>query len=211
MSGWTAVIPVKPWRLGKSRLHSSRRITLARAFALDTLEATAATPSVGRVVVVSSEAGLILPARSLGAAIVADHPLKGAGGLAAAVDLGRRWAVSRFPGEPIVVVPADLPCLTPEVLDGVLAEAAEPATSFVPDAQGDGTTLLAARIPRVLPIAYGPGSADLHRAAGAHPLFDVDPRARRDVDTVLDLQAAAQLGTGRHTRRATAPRLRATG
>ena len=56
--GWTIVVPVKPAALGKTRLTAvtADRETLARAIAIDTIVAAAATPRVSHVLVVTDDA-----------------------------------------------------------------------------------------------------------------------------------------------------------
>jgi 2-phospho-L-lactate guanylyltransferase len=103
------------------------------------------------------------------------------------------------PRSPIVVVPADLPALTARTIDQALHKLAHGRSSFVPDSSGVGTTLLAAAEPSLRRPAYGPGSARLHAAQGAQMVVYVDPRVRRDVDTVRDLQEAEALGVGPRT------------
>ena len=69
----------------------------------------------------------------------------------------------------------------------------------VPDTEGTGTVLLAARTPAGLDPAFGAGSFAEHVRRGALPL-DLDlPRLRRDVDTPADLEAALALGLGHRT------------
>jgi 2-phospho-L-lactate guanylyltransferase len=85
--------------------------------------------------------------------------------------------------------------------DAVLQGAASGGANsvFVPDAQGTGTVLLAARHAAALRPAFGPGSAAAHEALGALRLEPALPRLRRDVDTAADLAEALELGCGRRT------------
>jgi len=69
----------------------------------------------------------------------------------------------------------------------------------VPDADGTGTVLLAARTPARLDPAFGPVSFAEHLRRGAVPLPLDLPRLRRDVDTPADLDAALALGVGART------------
>jgi 2-phospho-L-lactate/phosphoenolpyruvate guanylyltransferase len=71
--------------------------------------------------------------------------------------------------------------------------------SFVPDAGGHGTVLLAATGDEPLAPRFGPDSARAHEQAGATRLHGEWPTLRRDVDTAADLAAASVLGLGRHT------------
>lgn len=197
-TGWTAVVPVKPWALAKSRLHlvESHRDAVARAFAQDTLRVLAEAPSVARVVVVTVQKEMWSIAREWGARAVADRPLLTNDPLNAAVTTGRGWALSRHAASPIVVVPADLAAMTVEALETALVALAERESGFVADLAGTGTTLLAARTPAVLCSAYGRGSAAHHRALGLREAIGLDPRVRLDVDSRADLAEAQHLGLG---------------
>lgn len=72
-------------------------------------------------------------------------------------------------------------------------------SAFVPDADGEGTTMSWGATHEHVKAAYGLGSAARHSAQGARALVDVDLRARLDVDTVGDLALAHLLGVGIRT------------
>lgn len=198
MSGFTVVYPVKPWRLGKSRLalDSRPRQELARAFALDVLDVLREVEAVEHVLVVSDEGELRSAANRIGATVLSDRPLVSNDSLNDAIRAGARWAVVRRPLSPIVVVPSDLPALTPEALAGALASGSDGDRAFVPDAWSRGTTLLIAPDPVQLVPDFGGHSAQRHAAAGYRELTDCDPRVRTDVDTIEQLRAARHLGLG---------------
>jgi 2-phospho-L-lactate guanylyltransferase len=73
-------------------------------------------------------------------------------------------------------------------------------SSFVSDAGGEGTTLLAALCASRFNPLYGPGSRLRHSHAGAREL-EVPPGSglRQDVDTLDDLALAQAIGVRRHT------------
>lgn len=183
---WTVVIPVKGTGRGKSRIAvpAELRRRLALAMALDTVEAAAGARSVGRVLAVVEDPG---DARAMCAVHgVLAHRTQRTGLNPAILD-GLQVVADRWPG-PVAVLPGDLPGLTPDDLDEALELCAAHAFAVVPDRQGVGTTLLAARHPALLVPSYGPDSFARHRAAGAAPieLPDQSP-IRRDVDVVGDL------------------------
>jgi 2-phospho-L-lactate guanylyltransferase len=196
VSGWTAIVPVKRWALAKSRLarDEDMRGRLARAFALDVLHELGRSAQVEAIVIVSAEAGLAPIAWRLGATVIVDRPLRSGNGLNLAIDAGRHWALARRPGDPVVVVPTDLPAMSAETLDNFLGSLGRRPRCFVPDAAGTGTTLLCAERPGDLDPAYGIGSALAHEARGHVARPDADARLRRDVDTVDDLAQARLLG-----------------
>jgi 2-phospho-L-lactate/phosphoenolpyruvate guanylyltransferase len=197
---WTLVLPVKGGPLAKSRLGA--RPELAAAITLDCLDAVRACPAVGRVLVVTSDQAMRGAARALGAHVVPEA--RPGAGLVPAIDAGVRVASLACAG-PTAVLLADLPALRPEDLAVALAavdarlrdEAASMAV--VPDKEGSGTVLLAARTPADLDPAFGPDSLAEHVRRGAVAL-DLDlPGLRRDVDTPADLDAALALGVGPRT------------
>jgi 2-phospho-L-lactate guanylyltransferase len=201
-SRWTVVLPVKGGPAAKSRLGGPPE--LAAAIVQDSLDAISSCPEVLRVVVVSPDpalAGQIIPV----AAVVVPERLPGAG-LVEAVRDGVDRTGDR-PG-PVAVLLPDVPAARPEDIGAALratraALADRPAApmAVVPDAEGTGTVLLAARSARGLDPAFGPQSAAEHVRRGAVRL-DLDlPRLRRDVDTPADLRTVLELGAGPRTAR----------
>ncbi|PVU83914.1 2-phospho-L-lactate guanylyltransferase [Cellulomonas sp. WB94] len=201
---WTLVVPVKDARLGKTRLaehlDDPGRIALVRAMAADTLAAAAATAQVDRLVVVTGdpEVARLAPA-TVGADVdvVAETQPRG---LDAAVRAGLARARALDPGSGVGVLLGDLPALRPGDLAAVLDAATAHPRSFVPDADGTGTTLLLALPGADVDPCFGPGSARAHTDRG-HVRLDVPPGStvRRDVDVREDLRAVRVLGPGPRT------------
>jgi 2-phospho-L-lactate guanylyltransferase len=96
---------------------------------------------------------------------------------------------------------ADLPALRSDDLDAALSAGLSPRW-FVGDADGTGTTLLAAAPGADLDPHFGPASARRHEDSGAVPVRAAVPSLRRDVDTDRDLEDAITLGVGVRTRAA---------
>jgi 2-phospho-L-lactate guanylyltransferase len=201
MTGCTALVPVKPWHLSQSRLDVplQTRARLVRAFALDLLETVSGASGVDQVVIITAELELGGIARRLDAVLLADRPMLSTDGLNVALDAGRWWAAARRPQAPVVVIPADMPALTADVLDQTLGLMARSECAFVPDAAGRGTTLYRADSPRQLRFEYGSLSASRHSDLGARAVPEADPRARWDVDNAHDLAETRRLGVGRYT------------
>jgi 2-phospho-L-lactate guanylyltransferase len=191
---FAAIVPIRSWATGKSRLglDDGQRASLARAFALDVVDVLRESPSIDLVVVVTSDDDV---RTAVAGCEVVDDP---GTGLNDAVAQGRDRAMTRGHSR-IVVVPSDLPCLTVRALADVLTMSSDHAPAFCPDAEGDGTSLVVSRDPSALVTAYGPGSAAAHEAAGLVRLSDAPPEARRDVDTPSHLRDAEALGVGPHT------------
>lgn len=196
---WQMVLPFKGGPNAKSRLAAPG--ALATAIALDCLDAVLAAGSVAEVVVVTADPELSAAADSAGARVRGES--RPGSGLLAAIEDGLRGLQG-----PCAVLLGDLPALRPSDLDRALQEASQaladgsgsaPAMVFVPDAEGVGTVLLAARSPADMRPSFGPGSARRHAESGALRL-DLDlPALRRDVDTRADLDTALGLGLGPRT------------
>lgn len=189
-------MPVKGQLSAKSRLHPPagvRRSDLAHAFALDTLDAVHACMPVGRLLVVTSDVPTSEWAAARGVRVVPDP----GGGLNDAVREGIA-ALHRDGDGPTAVLLGDLPSLRPEDLTAALEACAAHERSFVPDAEGTGTVLLAARSATGLRPRFGTGSALAH--ARDHTRLEPDlPTLRSDVDDDRALARALSLGVGPHT------------
>ncbi|MFI5957289.1 2-phospho-L-lactate guanylyltransferase [Cryptosporangium sp. NPDC051539] len=185
---------------------------MALAMALDTVAALLGSARVDRVVVVTEDPVVASALGELGAVCVPDPPSPGGGtaGLNSALRQGASVAglLAATDGRGragIASVGADLPALKSSDLDAALRAAEQLGVrSFVPDAAGTGTTLLAAPRGHALEPAYGPGSALVHARDGAVDLTTAPgypgwPSLRQDVDTAADLSAVRTLGLGSRT------------
>lgn len=199
------IVPVKPPAYAKSRLGGlgdEVRRSLAAAFALDTVVAALACARVANVLVVTDDHRFAEEVRRLGADVIPDGA---AGDLNGSLEQGAAEVRRHGPLLHLAALCADLPALSPEVLDRALLAATPAGLGFVADAEGHGTTLvtspdLATFLPR-----FGPGSRAEHLATGGVEVADEGlERLRRDVDTPADLEEALRLGIGPHTSRVTA-------
>jgi 2-phospho-L-lactate guanylyltransferase len=198
---WSLIVPVKHLSRAKSRLApavGNRREDLALAIACDTVSAALLCPGVSAVFAVTEDPRAGAELAELGAVVVGGEP---GTGLNPALAHGAAVARRRLPGSGVCALSADLPALRPEELERVLAAAAGHGRSFLPDAPGVGTTLLAAAPGHPLAPAFEGASRARHLSGGTREL--VVPGAasvRRDVDTPEDLRAAVALGVGPRTR-----------
>lgn len=181
------MVPVKTLPTPKSRLLSASADAdahhrLVAAMRADTLAAARAADGVARLIIVTDRPGLP-------DALVQRRP-----GLNPALTEAAEHAARRWPADAVAALVGDLPALRPTELAAALASAAGHRRSFVPDAGGTGTTLLAAGPGTPLAPAFGAGSAARHGAAAA--ALDAGPGLRCDVDTEADLQAAVAIGLG---------------
>jgi 2-phospho-L-lactate guanylyltransferase len=184
---WTVVIPAKALPDAKSRLlpasvDDAAHRRLVGAIRADTLAAAGAAENVARVLVITDRPGEP-------GALVQSAP-----GLNAALREAARHAADCWPEDGVVALVGDLPALRPAELSAVLTAAAGHRRSFVPDAPGTGTTLLAATPGAPLEPGFGPGSAARHAVSAVQ--LAAGPSVRHDVDTADDLGDAAALGLG---------------
>ena len=197
-TAWCVVVPVKRLARAKTRLQaygSGLRRELALAFAADVVAAAVRCPPVLQVLVVTDDEQAAAVLAGLGAVVTPDRP---DAGLNPALEHGAALLRERSPGCGVATVSADLPCLRPDDLAAALRAVPAGSRAFVADADGRGTTLLAAAPGAALLPAYGDGSRLRHLASGAVELPGT-PALRRDVDTPEDLQEARALGVGPRT------------
>jgi 2-phospho-L-lactate/phosphoenolpyruvate guanylyltransferase len=202
---WTAVIPVKRLSAAKSRLRgavpAARHADLALAMVRDTAAAVLAGTAVAELLVVTDDPAVAAAVGGMGARVVPDR---------AGADLN---AAMRFGADEVAgltrfraVLAGDLPALRPAQLDAALEAALQAERSvagrrsFVADAAGSGTVLLAAPPGEPLEPRFGLGSANAHASSGAAALAGDWPGLRQDVDTPADLATVLELGPGPHTR-----------
>lgn len=196
MIAWTALVPVKGWERAKTRLDlpAAQRRALARAFALDLLDLLEATSEIAETIVITDEDELLCQARPAGVSFLADPAVQEVDTLNAAIGAGRYWAQDHHPTDRLLVIPTDLPCLTPHDLSHALEVLGQHRRAFVPDRSETGTSLLTAATPAQLVWQYGDGSAQRHRQLGLTPVTTVSDTVRLDVDTIGALQSARRRG-----------------
>ena len=179
----TLVVPFRGAE-GKSRLELPTpvgRAALVRAMLADVVAACA---SVGPTFVVTPDEAVIAEA------VVVPDPGRGQG---AAVRAGLAAAAATAGSQPVLVVNADLPCVTARDLFALAG--AVPAGGLALAAAADGTTnaLGLASAGLFVPL-YGPDSAARFAALAPSRLVD-SPNLMDDVDTVADLERLeARLG-----------------
>ena len=183
---WNAVVPVKAWRAAKSRLDlpPDSRAAMARSMTLYVLDLLTTHEDIAHVVVVTVDADASREAGARGATVLTEDL-----GLNDAVRHGCAWIAEHRDDGPTVVVPADLGFLTVPALSDALAALARIGRAHVPDASGEGTTLLAAPAASAITPFYGLGSSAAHAKAGFVRVEDVDQVVRTDVDRLEDLEA----------------------
>jgi len=194
-----AIVPVKPFRLAKSRLahvlSDAARKDLVQRMLEHTLQILGeCRPPLEGTLVVSRDPVALSLARHHAAVPLAET---GREGLNAALVQAIHEAERRR-AQGILIVPADLPRLSADALREVLDQLpAAPGVVVAPDQREEGTNVLALRPCDVLEPAFGPGSFRRHCAEGrkrnAYVVVVRSAALALDVDTPEDLQQARDI------------------
>ncbi len=199
------LIPVKAFARSKQRLapllSPTERTALAVAMFRDVLAAAAAARGMDRVCVVTSDAEACRLAGEAGATALRETEQRSE---SASVD----WGAARcaeMGAASVLILPADLPLLTPADVEAVLGAAGErPGVVLVPSADELGSNAILRTPPDAIPSRFGHGSFERHqREAGQRGLpcrVLRLPRVALDVDEVEHLEAllAIQASTQTH-------------
>lgn len=198
------LIAVKDLGRAKSRLAprlpGGERAVLVLAMLRDTLAAALASDAVAEVTVITPDPVVAAAAEAAGAAWFPDTGDHGADPLNAVLRSAAR-AGGHGDG-PVVALQGDLPCANAADLTAALTAALPHRRAVVVDHHGTGTSALIAATASDLVPRFGADSARRHVASGATALTGHWPGLRLDVDTPVDLDAAAALGPGPETSRA---------
>jgi 2-phospho-L-lactate guanylyltransferase len=164
MTLW-AIVPVKPLNRGKSRLAGilSRveRLELNRHLLTHTLDTLQIIPAIEQVLVISRDPEALALARTHGAKTVQE---KKTSHLNDAL-IRATFVASKYATAGVLVLPADLPLLTPEDIQAMMARAVNPPVVVIaPDRHRQGTNALLISPAGLIEYNFGPGSFDLHCA-----------------------------------------------
>jgi 2-phospho-L-lactate guanylyltransferase len=198
MTIW-AIVPVKPLRRGKSRLaqllSEDERTELNRKLLDSTLKVLSDLPEIEHTLVVSRDPAALALAREYGARTVREH---GTPHLNTALE--RATVVAKVHAtRGVLILPADLPLLSPEDVRALLAYSTEsPIVVIAPDRKQDGTNALLIAPAGLIEYDFGPGSFERHceraRQAGARlevcslPSLSLDLDLPEDLDLLDGLQ-----------------------
>jgi 2-phospho-L-lactate/phosphoenolpyruvate guanylyltransferase len=184
VTGWRAIVPIKPpaerkLRL-RGRLDADARALLSDAMLRRVLEALARSVKVERTFVLSAQR----PAGWSGKWLLDQ-------GRGLNVELQR---IADGRPERLLVVHADLPLISTEDVDALLA-ASTNGVAIAADRHGLGTNAIALQAPARFRFAFGVGSLRRHlEAAGPAAQIVHRPGLALDVDTPDDLAAAIAAG-----------------
>jgi 2-phospho-L-lactate guanylyltransferase len=187
-----AVVPVGTLDGAKSRLgetlDAEERRDLATRLLSRTLEAALATPGIDEVLVVTPDDEVRQLAARAGARPIRQQ--------SQGLNVGLRQArdeVLAAGADALLVVPIDLPLISAEALEAVLApldDSTRPLVVLVPDRHGRGTNALLVAPPDAIEFGFGGDSRRAHAACAADAgarYVELDGPLSLDVDTPEDL------------------------
>ncbi len=191
MTIW-AIVPVKPLRLGKSRLSGvlsdSERTVLNRIFLEQTLDVLRNTSVITQTLVVSRDPAALAIAREYGARTVLEDGTPNLNSaLTRATILAKNYATRG-----VLVLPADLPLITTDDLLDFLGHVNKsPCVVITPDRNKNGTNALLMSPGGLINYVFGQGSFDRHcelaKNAGARLEIVRNNNIELDLDTPDDL------------------------
>lgn len=192
MSLW-AIIPVKPLRRGKSRLSGvlseDDRAMLNYSMLGNLLMTLSNVEEIDDILVVSRDTSALAMAREHGARTVQEdgHPDLNTA-LQRATAVAQLYAV-----EGILILPADLPLITPRDVKELIHLAGKPPCIVIsPDRRNEGTNALYINPPGLIDYKYGLGSFAKHKeqaeAKGVHVSVCKISSIALDLDLPEDLE-----------------------
>lgn len=186
MTIW-AIVPVKPLLVGKSRLASvldgEERARLNRMLLERTLGVVKDTPKIDGTLVVSRDPEVLAIAREFGARTVLEH---GQTQIDLNLALARATAVAKaFEIHGIIILPADLPLVSPDDLQAMVEQIKEPPVVVIaPDRHNDGTNAMLMSPTGLIKYNYGQNSFNQHclNALQAGARLEIIRRANLGLD-----------------------------
>ena len=187
-----ALVPVRSISGSKNRLASvltpPEREALALAMLEDMVSALLAADRVDRVVVVSSDAGLLAHARSLGAQVLEEGA---PAGLNAAVAVAAQTLEDEG-ATTLLTIPGDVPLLDPAEVDAIFdADPSRYPVVLAPSSSVTGTNGLRTTPPTAIEFRFEGASLAAHRSAAREAEVELLllglPSFAVDVDTPGDL------------------------
>lgn len=192
MAFW-AIVPVKPLRRGKSRLadvlNPDERTALNQRLLVHTIDTLSKISEIEQVLVISRDQAALSMAREHGARTVQEN---GAPKLNTA--LTRATVIAKnYATHGVIIIPADLPLLTPEDIYTILDKGKDlPVVVVAPDHRREGTNALLISPAGLIEYEFGPDSFDRHceRALKAGAKLEICelPSLALDMDLPEDLE-----------------------
>lgn len=197
MTLW-AIVPVKPLRRGKSRLASvlteEERTFLNYTMLANTLKTLAGVNEIDNILVISRDMSALAMARDFNARTVQED---GSSDLNIAI-LRATTVAMMYSANSVLVLPADLPLLTPQAVKKLLEKSKQPPVLVInPDRRMDGTNALLMTPPGLVEYRYGKGSFRQHVAQAQNFNVRVEvceiPEISLDLDLPEDLELLKQM------------------
>jgi 2-phospho-L-lactate guanylyltransferase len=186
-----AIIPVKRLDNAKSRLSPLLTDDERKQFCLkmleDILKTVKSTKRINQTVVVSNDPEVFHVAKNFDATYLKERKT----GLNEAVSEAIGWCIGRG-ATSVLVLPADIPLVTPTDLNRMLASKEKASMVISPSRSGKGTNALLLTPPNANPTFYGPQSFQRHLEEASKRKISFrrfrSQRIALDVDTVEDLK-----------------------
>jgi 2-phospho-L-lactate/phosphoenolpyruvate guanylyltransferase len=196
------IVPVGTLEGAKSRLgetlDAEERAELVAAMVTRTVEAAVGTPAVAETLVVTPDSEVRAIAARAGGRPIRQR----SAGLNAGLHEARDEAIAGG-ADAVVILPVDLPLVSPSAISALLApldDPGRPLVVIVPDRHGRGTNALVVAPPTAIEPAFGGDSREAHlalaQAAGAR-ITELDGPLMFDLDTPDDLLLAERVGAER--------------
>lgn len=204
-SGLYAVLPVKSFASAKQRMASYltplERLGLARCMFQDVLDAARRAKRLAGILVVTSDQEVRTIARAAGAQMLSEHTDSGYAAAVSAASI----RLSHCKADGMIVIPADIPHLSPSTIDKMADMTPPRGMTIVPANCDGGTNMLCMRPVNVVKPLFGHNSCMLHceaaRQAGIEPLILSRCEEGRDLDRPGDLAPFLRLKSGTRTHR----------
>ncbi len=162
MSLW-AIVPVKPLRRGKSRLtkilSDEERYQLNHQLFIHTINVLKQVKEISNILVVSRDSDVLTEAREQNVRTVTENGTPELNNALLRASLFSK----AFSNEGALIVPADLPLLTPQDVEGFLGVRTKPPMIVIaPDRRREGTNMLLIDPADLLTFSFGGKSFDRH-------------------------------------------------
>ncbi len=192
MSLW-AIVPVKPLRRGKSRLSTilseDERFQLNQQLFTNTLEVLREVEAISDILVVSRDSEVLTTAREMNVRTVTEN---GTPDLNNALRRASLFSKA-FSTEGVLIVPADLPLLTPQdVVDLIDKRTQPPMVVIAPDRRRGGTNMMYIDPADLINLSFGQDSFVKHcalaKSIGAEVIVHENERIALDLDVPEDYE-----------------------
>jgi 2-phospho-L-lactate guanylyltransferase len=162
------LVPVKNLKNAKKRLATlltaPQRLALAAAMLEDVLGALAACAVESKIALVTSEPEAVRLAKEFSFETIADYDNLGE---TEAIAMATQVCEAKGDTETLVL-PADIPLITPAEIDHIFAAAPAQGSLMVPSREGSGTNAVLRRPAALFPLKFGADSFQPHLRSAKH-------------------------------------------